>query len=377
MRHLSWIIRSRPLLLASLILAPALAGARPLYAARTGMACARCHADPAGGGMRTGTGFRFAVDGHTMTPEEEIPVALDPRISEGLRLGGDLRGQYLQDAHNEVRARSSFFLMQASLSLAAELNERVSLVVANDQGRTTEAFALVRGLPLDGTIKVGRFRPAFGLEEEDHTTFTRDPLGFGNGSEETGVELSLARGPRYLTVAVMNGAPGATLFDDNAQKRVVGRAWCYTGRAGLGLSGSHNTPGALSGGGTRRASLYGAFGHLHMGPAVLLAEYDRGVMEGSDGPDVTMEAAFAELSYLLGQRFTAKLKLDRFDPDTDLAENASDRVSIGLESDLMPLVRLITFARARRDYGEDEDGTPKYGETRDTLELLAQLHVFF
>lgn len=349
--------------------------ARPLYAARTGMSCARCHIDPAGGGIRNATGFRYAQNGHTMTPEEDREPTLDPRIADGIRLGGDIRAQYMQDAANEIRDRSTFFLMQATVHLAAELNERFALVYSNDQGRTAEAFALIRFPFADASIKAGRFRPAFGIEEEDHTTFTRDSLGFGNGAEQTGVEAAIPRGSALLNLAIVNGNAGAIL-DDNPQKALIGRlAWAPDG-FGFGVSGSVDSPESF-GDPIDRSYRFGAFGHWRQGRLVLMGEYDRAVVDRRRGDSIERAAAFVEADFLLDDRITARVKLDRFDPNLDLAETARDRVAVGLESDLAPAVRAILFVRGTRQYGHDAEGRRDYGSDRDTAEIVGQLAVGF
>jgi hypothetical protein len=48
----------------ALWLAPRPANALPKYAAETGLACGRCHVNPAGGGPRTAFGKAFAANGH-------------------------------------------------------------------------------------------------------------------------------------------------------------------------------------------------------------------------------------------------------------------------------------------------------------------------
>jgi hypothetical protein len=273
-------------------------------------------------------------------------------------------------------------MMQSALYLAAQLIDRVSLVYANDRGQTQEAFALIGGLPMEATLKVGRFRPAFGIEEEDHTTFTRDPLGFGTGSEETGAEISAAAGRYAGNLAVLNGSRGGGVFDDNAQKAVVYRGRYYADRFGLGVNGYLNNPGFGDGGGKRRY-LYGAFAHLRHGPLVLMGEYDRGANEydtvGGENSRSKIEiaAGFAELSWRIVDRNTLKVKYERFDPDLEMAETARDRFGLGIESDVLPFTRLLGSARAMREYGITQSGTPAYGETRDSYDLLAQLHVSF
>lgn len=362
---------------------PERAGARPLYAMRTGMDCARCHVDPAGGGIRTATGFKYALNGHTMTPEEDRTATVEPEVSNGLRIGGDFRTQYIQQFIKDVSGDlSTFHLMQSSLYLAAQLIDRVSLVYANDRGQTQEVFALVGGLPMQATVKVGRFRPAFGIEEEDHTTFTRDPLGFGTGAEETGIEISVPHGHYAGNLAILNGNHGDGVFDDNTQKAAVYRGRYYTGRFGVGVSGYYNNPGFGDGGGTRRY-LYGAFAHVHHGPFVLMGEYDRGANEygkkSAEGArsKIEMAAGFAELSFRIKERSTVKAKYERFDPDLEMVETGRDRVGVGMESDLLPFTRLLALIRGMREYGITQSGKPEYGKTRDSYDLLAQLHVSF
>ena len=90
-----------------------------------------------------------------------------------------------------------------------------------------------------------------------------------------------------------------------------------------------------------------------------------------------MAAGFAELSWRIVDRNTLKVKYERFDPDLEMAETARDRLGLGIETDVLPFTRLLGSARAMREYGITQSGTPAYGETRDSYDLLAQLYVSF
>jgi hypothetical protein len=46
---------------------PQPAGALPAYATQTGLACGRCHVNPAGGGKRTAFGEAFLKNGHKLS----------------------------------------------------------------------------------------------------------------------------------------------------------------------------------------------------------------------------------------------------------------------------------------------------------------------
>ena len=74
---------------AAMVLVPA-ASALPQYAAQTGLACGKCHVNPAGGGTRTAFGAAFAANGHKLpatkptTPvvatKPMTPVVANPKI---------------------------------------------------------------------------------------------------------------------------------------------------------------------------------------------------------------------------------------------------------------------------------------------------------
>ena len=52
---------------------PRPAGALPSYAQQTGLACGRCHVNPAGGGARTAFGNAFAANGHKVPSKGAKP----------------------------------------------------------------------------------------------------------------------------------------------------------------------------------------------------------------------------------------------------------------------------------------------------------------
>jgi hypothetical protein len=51
---------------AAVTLSPRQAQAMPAYAAQTGLPCAKCHVNPAGGGPNTAFGKAFAANGHKL-----------------------------------------------------------------------------------------------------------------------------------------------------------------------------------------------------------------------------------------------------------------------------------------------------------------------
>lgn len=51
---------------AAITISPQQAQALPAYAKQTGLPCARCHVNPAGGGPNTAFGKAFAANGHKL-----------------------------------------------------------------------------------------------------------------------------------------------------------------------------------------------------------------------------------------------------------------------------------------------------------------------
>ena len=73
---------------------PRPAGALPAYAQQTGLACGRCHANPAGGGKLTGFGSAFQANGHKVPSKggkpgktsEAAPPAAAPATTRAIVL---------------------------------------------------------------------------------------------------------------------------------------------------------------------------------------------------------------------------------------------------------------------------------------------------
>lgn len=229
------------------------AWALPRFAARNAMECIQCHINPSGGGMRNDYGA--AVFEKTWLPlasnpedwvsigaadseGEEEDADVDPpfssafsgRITEWLALGGDIRTAYIYvrpddpPAEGEDRnVTSSFFLMQADLYHAAQLNSYVTVVLDVGVYSGFEVWGLFSlfqrpGL-LDLKLKVGRFVPPFGIREVEHQLFTREGVGLGATDRDTGVELSVYLGPWTTQVALVNGTLGETAFDSTGSER--------------------------------------------------------------------------------------------------------------------------------------------------------------
>jgi hypothetical protein len=55
----------------AVLMTPRPASALPVYAQQTGVACGRCHVNPAGGGPNTAFGKAFAANGHKLPSKKK------------------------------------------------------------------------------------------------------------------------------------------------------------------------------------------------------------------------------------------------------------------------------------------------------------------
>jgi hypothetical protein len=215
----------------------------PRFAARNSMECIQCHYDPTGGGVRNRYGADvyartlLSIQGSEPTISPEGSVGEDgwaPEFSgmltDWLTLGADVRLGYLLAIpehgpmpNTDPSITSTLFLMQADLYHAATINPHVNLVL--DVGVYTgfEAWLLIKAIsaptPYNLMIKAGRFKPAFGVRESNHTIFTRETVGFGPMDQDTGVELTAYLWNLTLNTAIVNGTLGTSFFDTFGTER--------------------------------------------------------------------------------------------------------------------------------------------------------------
>ncbi|GIW40036.1 MAG: hypothetical protein KatS3mg076_0613 [Candidatus Binatia bacterium] len=379
------------------VLFPAPSYAEPYLALRAGEPCDACHTNMTGGGKRTDLVAMHAREilryprwlGTFFADADRFTGELHPRVS----LGADLRTSYtalFQDEPDErglVENNTAFRdfhesrldVTQATGFLELELfTDRLALYVDQRLSPTTdnrEAFALLRGLPWNGFLKVGRMFLPYGLQLQDDRAFVRDGYegvsprtGFSFDASQGALELGIRPGPFRFVTAVSEGRGG----DRDVQWTGTGSLWLgelpWVDHAMLGGSFS------LDDAGDDPTWLLGAFGGLSRGPVVLLAEVDFRSEKGetTGGGRHGTFLAYAEANYLLFGWLNAKLAFDYADDDGDLRQRADDsenRLSVGFEPFLSRFLQLRFFYRV----GNGVRSRPEHN--RD--ELLAEAHLFF
>ena len=362
-------------LLISAIVIANTAEALPKFSTRQGAKCQSCHINPSGKGMRSTFGATYG--------REELPMATfkeqtdieeySPMLNEVFTIGMDYRTLFY---FREQNSSSSFFQMQGDLYLDLRLNKKFRIYFDKGLYSGFEVFGLAKVLPLDGYVKLGNFVPAYGLKMDDHNLFTRNGpyfpinpaiagypqgLGFGQGSEDTGLEFGFNPSFFTLNIGVFNGRKGGLAGTGGAKtKAVVVRADAniQTDLINLNLGGSaYNLPATGAAGKTQ---MWGGFGIISIANNLtLLGEIDFIQSYNSTfAKQVTGNILYTEANYILFDGFDLKVGYEFYDPNVDFADGTASRITVGAEFfpltgvEVRPLYRINQETKTEIDNNE-------------------------
>ena len=357
--------------------------ALPHYSAKEATRCATCHFNPTGGMARTQTGINYALNNHSFKEEAESQKPLlNFSLGDNLTLGSDMRFNYIYQDSTPVTS-STFFTMQGAIYLAAQVDPHLLLFYNNDFGysdiniprgpQNREVWGMFRRFPFNSYLKVGRFKVPYGIRLDDHTSFVKDMLGFGNRSQDNGVEIGFTPATFFWHLSFTNGAgdPGISL-DNNRFKAVTNKAGFTIKHFGLGASFAYNrfttSPEKFD-----RARV-GVFGSFSWQDFVLLAEADWARDDIFFSPNRSEHLAFySEAAYQVHKSIWLKAKWDLWDPNTKMfstgqkvKDDVVQRVTLG--SDIL----LYNLADVKLQYRFNIE-EPK----KSNNELVTQLYIFF
>ena len=373
------------------LLVPTPAPARPEFSALESKNCSYCHINPTGGGQRNATGFFFGKDQLAMKASIQSINnrfkefgEFEPMIAEKIMLGTDTRLFYINigkddDYPDEVHG-NSFQMMQAAAYMDAQLLPILHAVAAYDMANTTfEAYGLIDNLPAGVYARFGRFILPFGLRMDDHTLFTRDGLGFGALSQDSGVEVGVRPGPVTISAAVTNGAMGSNAPDyEGSYFAATGQASVRFWKVALGGNFFHNTQGGYD------YDIYGAWFNFGIWNLAFLGEFDfynkeqdvypvaSTAVQYPGGPFLNRmrkgTAGFFMVDYRVIQGLNLRARYSHEDPNLELDETWDDEIMGGLMLYPMPYLGAEFQYRYKRE--------PEV-EKRDNNLVVGQLHLYF
>ncbi len=161
--------------------------------------CTACHVSPTGGGVLTQYGRELSNEVlSTWGKEGEGRFFWDvAKMPLWLEMGGDVRTLNLKQ-ETITGSHSRMFLMQADLEAAISFKGLSvvgtagildSSVYPNDRFISRRHYAVYH-LNDELSLRIGRFMQAYGIQVADHAIFTKQGLGWDQGTESYNLETS-------------------------------------------------------------------------------------------------------------------------------------------------------------------------------------------
>jgi hypothetical protein len=339
------------------------AEAEPYLAVQEGYKCYVCHVNPTGGGLRNEFGITYAK---VLLPANTIDTTLDTwtgKVTDNLRVGGDLRADWTRDTQPHTQASQAFDLEQfrvyADLTIIPDrLGIYVDEQIAPNGSQNEEAYVRY-GSTTDGFyVKGGQFYLPFGWRLQDQTAFVRELSGISMATPDKGVELGYEKNAWSAQLDFTNGSANTTGTGHQVTSQVVYAKPIW--RLGAAVSMTQAEVGDRKVG--------ALFAGLKTGPVAWLLEGDY-VHDESFPGGRNMLAGLAEADWRVRKGHNLKLTAEYSDPDRTVAQDQQTRYSIIYEYTPLPFLQLR--AGYRRYFGIPQS------PTENQRLILAELHGYF
>ena len=270
------------------------AWSEPYLAAWKGVNCNACHLNQTGGWGRNDFGKNYGNGLETFDWQglSEAAQMIKHSTPSWVVTGVDIHEAYRATFNkNSVLDQNGFYPnnpnypVGGNFSFCAKANEAISGVFTYklDQGYMSEVYGLISGLPEGLYFKLGRFTLPYGLELADNDSLVRSALNSSLSFDRIppdGFEAGIYPGNVFINAAVFNGDT-QRLLDYSIPSTPVTQA---RSEKIVSARGGINFPEFTLGGSVYGENLdfaekkvrYGAFGWAHLGPMVVLGEFDSG-----------------------------------------------------------------------------------------------------
>jgi hypothetical protein len=242
-----------------------------------------------------------------------------------------------------------------------------------------EAFLMTHEWPYESYVKTGRFVPSFGLRLDDHTNRIRREFELDGSLPESrvaGVEIGAAPNYPFLQVSYFRMTSKYEIPDpwdifdlDDGWGTAVNAGYRELGWSAGGSVLLRRRP-LDEGGDTDTYALYGAVNlwfYSRRLPVTIVGEVDVGRFQSASGREAGKLVWYAELDWAVRNGVNVLLAYDWADPDRDVRDDHSGRVSLGAQLTVYPGVTLdgrFRFLDVATSHGDDSD-------------LFTQIHIWF
>ncbi len=341
------------------------------------LSCGVCHVNPSGGMLRNKSGFIFgtkALPWKTDIPDDIRDSLQSIRSNKFLSLGGDFR--FLRLDGEDRDTSPLLFPMQADLHANADLGNHVAFMTQFGMERggnstVREAFGMIKDLPYNSYLKVGKFVPPYGHRLEDHTAFIRTKVGLDHSQPDayvSGYEIGTEPVLLFARLSMFNADvtpandTGKTPHGFSGEFGWRG-LWLHLGLSYMDISDFDSSLTSET-----DRSAYGIFGALRYKNLSYLFEVDSR-MDDIEGIGTSNEKAlitFNEVNYHVVKGSNIKLRYETYDPDEALTDDEQRRYVIGYDFYPYPFTELNVQYRINREADE-----------RSNNDLLLMVHLWF
>jgi hypothetical protein len=324
--------------------------ALPRFSLRGGSGdCSGCHVNPTGGNMRTKGGWSFGKNKLALiSPGEDFKMSNE--IGDNIQFGLDFRGQALL-LMTESKTFYDFQRMTGSIYTNVDLSEKINVFARYDFIQDIwEAYGVARILPNDSYIKGGTFQSNYGIRIDDHTAYTRggdigllgtsgDGLIYDPRYTETGAELGLYFGEELVLLTASVGNPRWYPFEQNSDltwtanlkimPEISDNMALFFGGSFASFRGSQQLGQFKFSNDYPAVKMFGGYVGFGIGDFTIMGEYD--IANDYIYNDTASTAIMVEAAYRIIKGLEAVVRLDRFDPSSDIEKDELTRVVIGFE----------------------------------------------
>jgi len=309
--------------------------AEPYIAVQQGLACAQCHVNPTGGGLRSVVGNAFAQGVLPAHHVDTGDLVWTGELNKYIAMGADFRAAATWN--NATVANDAFNTQQARIYLGiSPIPGRVLLYideqVAPDAAVNREAWAMYKFGEDKWYLRAGRMTLAYGLRLQDQQAFIRQVTGINMDTPDNGMELGFRSGPWEAEFAISNGSSGGT--ESNNGKQYTLNLVHIVDRWRVGVAGNYNDDSA------QRSSAAGLYGGLRTGPVSWLAEVDAVNVQPAGQPEQKLAAGLLEANWLVRRGANLKLTAELLNPDRSRSGNLETRFSAVAEYTPMQYLQL-------------------------------------
>ncbi|MEO8665100.1 MAG: hypothetical protein ABI462_06360 [Ignavibacteria bacterium] len=322
------------------------ASAYPRFAAYTGDKCADCHVDPSGGTMRHGGGIEYAKNNLAMDLFKKLAgkTQFSPKITKSISVGGDVRVAQVDDEVPGASNFNNFLAMQGDLYVNAKLNDILNVFITSGIqipriDTKYEVYGMIGHLPANLYLKIGRYKPNYGLRIVEHRAYQRRILLNSPYEVNTGFEVGVSPGLLNLNFGIYNPMNTAFLTTDPHKMFVASTDFNFgfndnKFNVNVGASFFNNPYNTSDSIGlaiiTANKKAWGGFTRIGiMRRVAILGEIDLEENK-SDGPLRRSLYGFAELDVIVIRGFEIRGQYELYDRNRDIENDKVTRISSGV-----------------------------------------------